>query len=73
VSNLLHKIVLQFYAILYLFTPHVASSIFPRFVPSLCRAILLWMGLLELPALYLGSPLGTASAGGRPECIAYLV
>jgi hypothetical protein len=29
VRNLVHKIVLQFYAFFYLFTPHVFSSLFP--------------------------------------------
>jgi hypothetical protein len=55
VRNIVHKIVLQFYAFSCLFTSHVASPIFPFFVPGLCCAILSWACLLEVPALYLGS------------------
>jgi hypothetical protein len=55
VRNLVHKIVHQFYAFSYLFTPHVVCSIYPRFVPGLCSTILSWMGLLEVTALCLGS------------------
>jgi hypothetical protein len=55
VCNIIHKIVLQFYVFLCLFTPHVVGSIFPYPVLGTCCAIQLQVGLLEVPTTYLGS------------------
>jgi hypothetical protein len=41
--------------LLSIYPSHVVCSISPHFVPGLCCTILPWVGLLELPALYLWS------------------